>query len=271
MRKGFRILLVVLLLAGLGGVAWLALRGPAEPVYQGKRLSFWLQGYSPSLQNTRERWNQADAAMNDAGTKAIPTLLRMLRASEPAWKIKLYGLLQQQHLFKIDHTPANIQNTEAGRAFARLGPDARDAVPALISIYKQNISVVSQAQTAWVLGYIGPAASNAVPVLLAHACTAAPGNSTNLVILSSAIVALGQIHSQPATVVPALIELLRRHNADCENWISIALGEYGSDAKLGLPMMIKCYEAQSNTNMKAHIAAAIKKIDPEAAAKVGVK
>jgi hypothetical protein len=44
MRKRVHIVLAVLLVALAGVIAWLGLR-QREPVYQGKRLSVWLQGY----------------------------------------------------------------------------------------------------------------------------------------------------------------------------------------------------------------------------------
>ena len=143
-----RILLIVLFLAVAGGLGWLLVTlHPGEPVYQGRRLSDWLRGYAPmsmggyALVGTGGgpsiSWEQADAAMGDAGTRAIPTLLRLLRARDSGVKTKLIELAQKQHFIPISHTPAASLNFEAAMGFRRLGTNAGGAVPALVKIYAQ--------------------------------------------------------------------------------------------------------------------------------------
>jgi hypothetical protein len=72
MRKRFRSLLAVLLVAVVGGLAWQVTR-PREPVYQGKPLSYWL---------VRPARDPNFNALRALGTNAIPTLLQMLRAKD---------------------------------------------------------------------------------------------------------------------------------------------------------------------------------------------
>src|SRR4051794_10793082 len=75
--KRLRIVLAVLLVAMIGGLAWLASR-QREPMYQGQPLSYWLGGYdSPPLTNVTP--SQADAAVRQLGTNAFPVLLRRLQ------------------------------------------------------------------------------------------------------------------------------------------------------------------------------------------------
>lgn len=71
-----RILLAALLAGILGAVAWLvAGRGELEPVFQGKRLTAWLEDF--------DRWDQTDTnapvvlAIRALGTNAVPTVVRM--------------------------------------------------------------------------------------------------------------------------------------------------------------------------------------------------
>jgi len=98
-RKRVQIALAILLVAVIGVSEWQVLR-VREPVYQGKPLSGWLEGYdSPKNQQS---WRQTDEAIRQIGPKAIPTLLQMLRVSESApWKQKLLALAYKQHFIKI--------------------------------------------------------------------------------------------------------------------------------------------------------------------------
>ncbi len=261
-------MLAVLAAGGVGVLAWLALRGPREPVYQGKRLSAWLHDYDT---RTGRPHADADEAVRNIGTNALPFLLRLFRENDSSFKFRALRLLGKQHFVKISHTPARTLNEEAMYAIKALGARASNAVPGLIHIYNQNLSADAQWTVAYSLSSIGPAASNAVPILLTRACTAERLNSTNWIVCESAITALGQIHGQPAMVVPAFMEVLRRRNTDAERWMAIALGEFGSDAKPAVPLLIKCYDDQKNRDWKADIGAAIKKIDPETAAKAWVQ
>src|SRR5579872_4898885 len=98
MKTCNRIVLIVLFAAILGGFAWDVLR-QREPVYQGKPLSVWLEGYE------RGGWarQNADEAVRQAGTNAIPTLLRMLQEKDSPMMLKLVALARRQHFIKIKY------------------------------------------------------------------------------------------------------------------------------------------------------------------------
>jgi len=76
MRKRVQIALAFLLVAIAGVIAWQVLH-LREPAYQGKRLSVWLQNYSPDGDSP-----EVDDAVRTMGTNVIPTLLGMLRAED---------------------------------------------------------------------------------------------------------------------------------------------------------------------------------------------
>src|SRR5579862_6987208 len=110
MRNWLRILVVVVILAAAVGILWLGWRLPREPVYQGKRLSIWLQGY----QTNRVQMTEAVRAI---GTNSIPTLLRLLREDDSSLKSMLLKLLAKQKRFKMPYTPAAECNREGLTGF----------------------------------------------------------------------------------------------------------------------------------------------------------
>jgi HEAT repeat protein len=151
-----------LLVAALGWAAWQALRQTrdTEPLYRGKPLSSWLFE------------QEGDEAVRQAGTNAIPTLLRLLRARDSALKIKVMDLVRRQHLINVRYTPADIRNAMGATGFWSLGPSAQTAVPALIEIADQGISSRSRYEAIYSLAGIRRPAKEAVPSLLRWATNA---------------------------------------------------------------------------------------------------
>jgi hypothetical protein len=161
MGKWVYIALGVLLVSLLGVIAWrvFGLR-ESEPTYQGKPLRFWLRGLT--TQDVRA-WENADAALRQAGTNAIPTLLRLLRAKDSPLTVILVDLARRQHIIKLEYTTAEGWNGAGKYGLVVLGTKAESAVPALIEIVNRNISPMSQASAITVLRNIGPQAKEAVP------------------------------------------------------------------------------------------------------------
>lgn len=225
-----RIFIAALSIVILGSTAWVALR-PSEPVYQGKRLSYWLKGYH--FNDKRPEHQKADEAVRQIGTNAFPTLLRMLSEKDSDLTIKLRKLARKQHIIEIEYPMAEISHNHASDGFKALGAKAKDAVPVLIEIYNQNISEDSQFTTAEVLGFIGPAASSAVPSLLRGATNA------NDRVRWRTIWTLGAIHSNPESVVPVLTKALNDSYLDVRWRAANALGEFGTTASPAVPALTK--------------------------------
>jgi HEAT repeat protein len=87
---------------------------------------------------------------------------------------------------------------------------------------------------------------------------------------AAAAMALGHIHSEPALVVPALIESLRDPDVFVRAQAATALGEFGTNAKPAAAVLIELLHEQNQDATNA-ASKAIKQIDPEAAARAGVR
>lgn len=111
------------------------------------------------------------------------------------------------------------------------------------------------------LGQLGPAAKAAVPSLI-QALEGWDG------LHEDAIRALGNIHGAPEVVIPLLIPYLT--NDGLNDQAAIALGHYGRLAKEAIPKIVPLLKARDKDSRFA-ARVALMQIDPEAAAKAGVK
>jgi HEAT repeats len=230
--KTFDVLAILLLL----GLLWfLADQVPHDPVYRGKALSLWLQTYdssSPFGRGSRE-WNEADEAVRHIGTNAIPALLQMLRERDTDLKVRMAALAQKQRVINIHFVPAPVRNIEASRAFIVLGDVAKDAVPDLMKIYDENISLESQSAIEDVFSWIGPAAKPAIPLLLRAA------NNSNNQVRANALWALGEIHAEPQLCVPKLTQALGDSDAWARTSAAHALGKFVTYAQSAVPALME--------------------------------
>jgi hypothetical protein len=112
------------------------------------------------------------------------------------------------------------------------------------------------------LGTFGPRAKAVVPSLIQLL------KGPEVALREAGIQALGQIHSNPDAVIPLLSPYLT--NDDLNDEAAIALGNYGSLAKEAFPKIVPLLHAKDK-DARAAAHAALKKIDPEAAAKAEAK
>ena len=269
MGKRARVMLAVvavLAVALVGVIVWQAWP-PNEPVYQGKPLSFWMKPKwmgSPGRSGMPVlKGDNADAAVRQAGTNAIPTLLRLLRARDSALKIKLMALAQKQHVIKIEFIPAEGWNGAAVAGFSVLGTNGQNAVPELIDIANQNISHESQLDALFALGNIGPPAKAAIPSLL---CFVTNADSD---VRDIAMFALGRTHAEADRVVPVLINALSDPESGIRDRAAFELGRFGPEAKAAVPALVEYLNSAAEMYRPSATNALIK-IDPEAAVKVGI-
>ncbi|MGO8700299.1 MAG: HEAT repeat domain-containing protein [Limisphaerales bacterium] len=112
------------------------------------------------------------------------------------------------------------------------------------------------------LGELGPAAKSALPDLI----KALKGE--DVAVRGSALLSLGKIRSEPETVIPLLIPYLEDDNLDVA--AAKALAEFGGLAKPAVPKLLPLLRAKDVDDRAAAIAA-LKRIDPIAAARAGIK
>ena len=302
MRKRFRIWLALLPVAALAGLAWLLL-GPREPdpLYRGRPLTYWLQGFSPgqwpaTKGPARPSEDEAQEAVQHFGTNAIPTLLRLLRTPDSPFRRRAFELIERQHFVRISHIPPMQLYMEIVRGFGELGAEARPAVAQLCQIYDQHSSEVSRQIIPQLMADIGPSARDTIPLLVRGTTDPDP------YVRNNSLYALRRIGGEPALVVPALIKCLTDPIDYVRAKAADALAAFGTNAQPAVPELLKllarepanpsvvgsAYSETFTTAWGLHptgagrprvgslevsgaVTAALKAIDPETAAKAGVK
>src|SRR5580700_3724096 len=98
MRTRLRIVMAVAAVAFIGWLGWKVLC-PAEPSYQGKSLSEWLDEYNRA--GSTDKIGPVSEAIRAMGTNSLPFLLANIRPADSPRAKKFFDLVQQQHLVKL--------------------------------------------------------------------------------------------------------------------------------------------------------------------------
>jgi HEAT repeat protein len=260
-----RVLLGVFGLAMVIGGAMLAARSTAAPeqIYDGKPTSAW--ALALNLANTRL---QAEQVLRKADSNAVPDLVRMLQTPDPllARPVKALGrhlpTKAGQGVFRVmDPFAAAAKRTAAAEALRMIGPHAEAALPALQKALLDNDAVSWHAAQAlaefgptglvaltnalpkaapsqagficYALGTQGPAASNAIPLLVAELRSgrAQPAESA-----ARALSAMGR------AAVPELGDCLSDSNLQVRIFAAEALGRIGRPARQSAPKLVEMAE-----------------------------
>jgi hypothetical protein len=121
-----------------------------------------------------------------------------------------------------------------------------------------------RAQAVGVLGSLGDPAQKVIPDLIKAV------NSKDEAVRVAAVSALGQIKAQPDTVIPFLISSLSDPQDGVPEAAVESLGNFGSLSRPAWPKLIPLLKMRDK-DMQRALSIALKQIDPEEAAKVGVK
>jgi hypothetical protein len=264
-----RILAGLLLPALVAGMAWEIRRARiSDPMYEGKPLSYWVGDFGPPLQ-------EIELAIRHAGTNAVPLLLRLMQARDVKLKRKLMEFLEGQELIRAHYVTAETRHNQAVIGFRTLRAGARSAIPELMRIYEENLSVESRAAVLESLRAIGPDARAAIPLLLRAA--------TNHFdwIRGCAVQALGTMDDQAEVIVPVLINSLDDPDGGVQLFAVEGLDHFAPVAKAAFPKLLEFRDrlptAQTRTDrewifvMREQVEDALKNIDPIAAAKAGIQ
>ncbi|MDB6067956.1 MAG: repeat-containing protein [Pedosphaera sp.] len=211
---------------------------------------------------------------------ALPILIAQLDDPEESDSIKIEAILalDRIHIEPELVVPILTKHAEEFRngnnqfllqitlgAMSRFGLHARQSVPVFVEVLTSNDQNM-RAFAAQYLGRFGLAAEDAIPVLLK--CLDDP----ELLVRYRAATALGDIGARSDVVIPALIEKLDESHRATNNYQGaiVALGAFRGQSKAALPRILEFLNDQ-DYNLRAAATNALKQIDPEAAAKAGVK
>ncbi len=240
----------------------LQLLRPREPMYQGKALSVWLEILG--TQGRRyEEYLEAKNAIEVIGTNALPQIVAMLSAEDSVFKLKLITLARSQGVIRIDFRPAWQKHRQAVFALDALGPAATPAIPQLIEVLNTG-NTDARRLTVRLLGSMRAREELVMPAL-----ANALGDS-DFYVRQAAIESLIRNCERPDIAVPALVARL-----DCTSIyefeaLTSALKEFGSSARPAIPMLMARLQDR-NPAIRDKASNTIKYLDPEAAAKAGIK
>lgn len=136
-RKPILAVVIVAFIAVIVAIAW---PEGEEPVYHGKSLSQWMNIYCRPIHNGDNK-AEAEEAVRQIGTNAIPWLLKWIGKHPPAWSrvvgdsrmswspaTRVINALQKRPL------QLSQKRWDAAFGFQILGPSASNAVPALANM-----------------------------------------------------------------------------------------------------------------------------------------
>ncbi|HWY74833.1 MAG TPA: HEAT repeat domain-containing protein [Verrucomicrobiae bacterium] len=134
MRKRIRIVLVI---AGVVIASVLVLEAlrPREPVYQGRKLSQWLNDYNRA--GKMDKTAPASDAIRAMGTNTLPFLLAHIKHRDSRLQEKFFNLLGRQHWAKLPFYGADPYKSTSIFALSVLGSNAAPLCPELLKIAEQ--------------------------------------------------------------------------------------------------------------------------------------
>ena len=153
---------------------------------------------------------------------------------------------------------------DAARVVARMGNDAKDALPALIealSIEDRSFSYRTHTSIVRAIGSVGPNAKSAVPhlmKLLGQTNATGTTDSRN----RATIEALGKIGTEAAAAMPMLLDHLNRQNASNRDVTLQALAQIGPNSKDVVAALIERLE--NDPFLAGEVVDALETMGPEA-------
>jgi HEAT repeat protein len=262
---------MMLLLAGLAlafGAYGLLIR-ESEPSYHGRPLS---ERVLPLVVTDDPADPEAVQALRQLGSRSIPYLLMWMEYQTPAWREKLNGIASRHRALSwlgTDEEALDTLGEAAANAFAFIGPEGKQAIPALVRLLNDsgpghNAYWEGPEHAARALGHLG---LDALPPLLSaltnqnhtkrlwmecfwaihrHGSNAAPAVAPIIQCLSDefegrradAAWALGTLGLEPGLAVPALSKALLDTNAMVQFSALAALGDFRAEARPALPLLL---------------------------------
>ncbi len=210
-----RIASITAVLAFLAFLGWLAFHS-SEPSYHGKSLSAWLElaRQNDELENVLQDIyldTPSARAVRAIGKDALPTLLRIAHTRDTLPRQALFDLSQRYHWLGFRTQRFEDVQFKAAYGFLVLGPEAKSALPELISMLDDHAPEV-HLLAAFAIGKIGPDGAPAIPALqrlITNSLSANPSRKFSTDERSLPAYALGAMGPVALPALPQ-IELLRK-------------------------------------------------------------
>jgi HEAT repeat protein len=240
-----------------------------------------------ALKDEGRRRDAADAlgAIGPGAKAAVPALLAVLKDRDAYTRSRVaYALgsigpeakVSVPALIEVSKQEAECVRLEACTALIRLGK-ADAGIPPLLKLLKEDSkrrtdSFLNRIGGALLANdifyrrkYLGPESTEAVPVLVRAL------KDENEGVRSFAWLALMRIGPGAKEAVPALAGMLKDKEHTTRSRAALALGHIGPQAKEAFPALIQSLRGCWDLEYCETAAEALKKIDPKAAAKAGVR
>ncbi len=306
MSKRFRIGFLFLLCATVaGGIAWWIVL-PRDSQFRGKPESEWIKSINYNGDDAQtQQWRE----LGPEGLRLLASTLDKGRYYRKCYRWmmpRMPGLLSGPLSRRLpDPADAHATRMCVISLLSRLGKDAKPVEPAIaraiddddegvrlsaIGCYESGLlDVISAKEKAarlpsflralqdpeWAIRNNALVAlrfyTNDAPVVVPPLITALQDPNINVRMLAAeALVHLDAPAAIKAGVVPILITILKDPNDQVAYQAGEALGGMGKDAATAVPALVESLKSPSRLTAQT-AARALKKIDPEAAAKAGVK
>jgi HEAT repeat protein len=204
-----------------------------------------------------------DIHLNHRTTAAI-TLAELDPASKRAVIPQIIQMLADKN-----HKPGQLSEV-AGSAFgvlSRLAPESIDPLIDASSSQDAQVSILARGA----LGYIGPAAKRAIPVLEKRL------NDKDPVTRVRVAVVIIEIGGDPDKFIPVVIQSLPEMKPYDFGYVLGVLEDYKEYAKAAVPFLLTTLKNTpesidiTNMMMRGEMLSALRQIDPKTAAKAGVQ
>jgi len=284
--KGIKWVIVLALLAFLGGIVVIWSLAPKEPSYQGRSLSSWVDAWAAS---SFDRTNAAAVAIRAMGSNGVPILLARLSGPSMTqrkfWQFAGKFIPNEWNPFERNSFRAII----AAEAINLLGTNAQAAFPTLTNLFwsrrapvtasialaglgHDGVSVLLQGLTnqnwsirnfaASALGEASSDLDKVVPALIEVAMTKCT-NQEDYLVRDAAGSSLANLHTNVESVVPVLSEFLTSSNSKTQVSGALCLGMLGADAKAAVPLLLKA-RSDADSRVRRAAESALNEIDPKA-------
>jgi len=234
MLKQRRILWLLVALTVMGGVVVYLKSRTEEPRYQGRPLTYWVKRLWHPDEGVSEK---AQAAIRQMGTNAVPSLIRMLGERDSKWVPVYNRAVRKVGGECLYFRMAGSRSWLAADALRFIGPAAKDAIPFLIAnMTNWPTSAGAAGPYVYALEFIGT--NSIVPLVnaLSH---------QNPEVRWHAGIALPFHHTNLVLALPQLLELLRAEDAADRETVVRLLGFITTEPQTVVPVLTECLRDKS--------------------------